>query len=51
MHATTRHDEMAFDSHDELAIPLASAASMRYFRKIPSATSYAQKPRVAYSTN
>jgi len=48
--AHTRQDDTASDSHGVFASPLAWAASMRYLRKTPTATSYAQKPRSAYVT-
>src|SRR6476646_1748875 len=50
MQATSRQDEMAVDSHTVFASLLVSAASIRCFRKTPSATSYAQKPPFSYST-
>jgi len=51
IHATTRHPGILFDNHTEPAFGLASAMSITYFRKTPNATSYAQKPLPANSTN
>ena len=49
--AHTRQDATPSDSHNVLASPLDRAASMRCLRKIPRATSYAQKPRSTYVTD
>jgi hypothetical protein len=49
--AHTRHCEVVSDSQDAFASPRASAASIRYFKKTPTATSYAQKPLRLYVTD
>jgi hypothetical protein len=48
--AHTRQDDRASDSQLVFASSLACAASMRYLKKTPMATSYAQKPRAANMT-